>query len=162
MKRRDKTPETGANDEIEVLGEDLPEGVQEPVKPTPEMVEKIQAALGDTQNGPLASSDPGVMNMNVFVEVMDKLLSGLHLRQKTNLKPAERNGLATLDAQLVHKFERRGYVDTVLLKYCDSFREHSVSIDDVGGKRVTSALNGVGGSPSSTINQYLPPQITGK
>jgi hypothetical protein len=158
MKRRAKDE----SEEVEEPSGELPEGVEAPPVCSPEMAEKLAAALGESGGNTLASSDPGVMNMNVFVEVIDKLLSGLHLRQKTNLKPAERNGLAALDAQLVHKFERRGYVDTVLLKYCDSFREHSVSIDDVGGKRVTSALNGVGGSPSSTINQYLPSQITGK
>jgi hypothetical protein len=136
--------------------------IQAPPAMTPELQAAMLKALGDTDENRVTNSDPGVVNMNMFVDVIDKLLSSLHLRQKTNLKPKERNGLAALDAQLVHKFERRGYVDTVLLKYCDSFREHSVSIENVGGNRVVSALQGVGGSPTSTINQYMPPAITGK
>jgi hypothetical protein len=113
-----------------------------------------------TTGGPSASSGPSTPPDNTFVGVLDQLLSALHLRQKTNIVRPERNGLAAIDAKITHRFNRRGYVRVTLKAYADSFREHSVSIDDTGGKRVTQALSAVGGSPSSnSVYNFVPPQV---
>jgi hypothetical protein len=135
--------------------------IEEPAQLDAATAEIVAKALEGSSSGQkdIPETDIGNLTMNHFTEMMDKLLSSLHLRQKTNLKPLERNGLAALDAQLVHTFERRGYVDTVLKMYCDSFREHSVSLDDTGGKRIVSAIQGAGGSSPTNITQMLPPQV---
>jgi hypothetical protein len=133
-----------------------------PVQLTDEEKKALFNAISPGHQDVTTSRDDGPQ-MNAFVEVIDKLLSSLHLRQKTNLKPNERNGLAALDARLVHTYQRKGYVNGVLKSYCDSFREHSVSLENIGGNRVVSALQGVGGSsPPANINNYLPPQVNGK
>lgn len=121
--------------------------------------ESIIAALGSSRETTVSSGSSAPPD-NTFVGVLDQLLSALHLRQKTNILRPERNGLAAIDAKITHRFNRRGYVRVTLKAYADSFREHSVSIDDTGGKRVTQALSAVGGSPSSTnINNFVPPQV---
>ncbi len=134
---------------------------EKPVEMNADIAASIAKALNATGDENINTSDTEIRTSFNVVEMLDKLLSSLHLRQKTNLKPAERNGLAAIDAQLVHRFERRGYVDTVKLKYADSFREHSVSIDNIGGNRIVSAIHGVSGS-STTTNNILPPQVIGK